>query len=635
MTFKELNLSAPLLRAVQEAGYETPSPIQAAAIPPVLSGRDLMGCAQTGTGKTAAFALPMLDRLTANAPRRKGAIRALILTPTRELALQIGESFDAYGKYLKLRGTVSFGGVGQAPQVEALKKGVDILIACPGRLNDLIGQGFIDLSNLEIFVLDEADRMLDMGFVHDVKKVIAKLPGERQNLMFSATMPTEIEQLAAGILRKPAFVKVDPVSSTVDRIQQSLYHVEKGNKKFLLPWLIKNLQPPVVNALVFSRTKHGADKIAKDLTKQGIPAAVIHGNKSQTARVTALENFKAGKTKVLVATDIAARGIDISELSHVFNYDLPEVPETYVHRIGRTARAGADGTAVSFCAPEEQEYLAGIEKLNRRKIPVVSGHPWDGVPAPVRPEPPVRGKKPKAAAAEPAEKPAAKQPKPAKAEAKNAKPEKKAAPAPKVQAKPAKTEKEEPLMDDTKRTTGGRSNDRRSNNNSRSRREQNAPARGSNAQPKFDPHFVSAPEATPLRPAKKTPAAPAAPAIRTAAQPAQQSGGSQGPRGRRNERPARQNSQPAAQSQSAEQGRGANNGQRGRQNASRNAQPAPARAPRAESSRRGRAAAARDEDPGLMLISRRPPQQKFTNFEEYMNAHGGATAPIEDHSDEV
>ena len=612
MTFKELNLSAPLLRAVQEAGYETPSPIQAAAIPPVLSGRDLMGCAQTGTGKTAAFALPMLDRLTANAPRRKGAIRALILTPTRELALQIGESFDAYGKYLKLRSTVIFGGVGQAPQVEALKKGVDILIACPGRLNDLIGQGFIDLSDLEIFVLDEADRMLDMGFVHDVKKVIAKLPGERQNLMFSATMPAEIEQLAAGILRKPAFVKVDPVSSTVDRIQQSLYHVEKGNKKFLLPWLIKNLQPPVVNALVFSRTKHGADKIAKDLTKQGIPAAAIHGNKSQTARVTALENFKAGKTKVLVATDIAARGIDISELSHVFNYDLPEVPETYVHRIGRTARAGADGTAVSFCAPEEQEYLAGIEKLNRRKIPVVSGHPWDGVPAP-------------------AEKQAAKQAKPAKSEAK---PEKKAAPAPKVQAKPVKIEKEEPLMDDTKRTSGGRSSDRRSNTGSRPRREQNAPARGSNAQPKFDPHFVSAPEATPLRPAKKAPAAPAAPAIRTAAQPAQQSGGSQGPRGRRNERPARQNGQPAAQNQNAEQGRSANNGPRSRQNAPRSAQPAAARAPKTESGRRSRAAV-RDEDPGLVLISRRPPQQKFTNFEEYMNAHGGATAPIEDHSDEV
>ena len=642
MTFKELNLSAPLLRAVQEAGYETPSPIQAAAIPPVLSGRDLMGCAQTGTGKTAAFALPMLDRLTANAPRRKGAIRALILTPTRELALQIGESFEAYGKYLKLRSTVIFGGVGQAPQVEALKKGVDILIACPGRLNDLIGQGYIDLSDLEIFVLDEADRMLDMGFVHDVKKVIAKLPKERQNLMFSATMPAEIEQLAAGILRKPAFVKVDPVSSTVDRIRQSLYHVEKGNKKFLLPWLIKNLNPPVVNALVFSRTKHGADKIAKDLTKQGIPAAAIHGNKSQTARVTALENFKAGKTKVLVATDIAARGIDISELSHVFNYDLPEVPETYVHRIGRTARAGADGTAVSFCAPEEQEYLAGIEKLNRRKIPVISGHPWDGVPAPVRPEPPVRGKKPKAAAAEPAqkpaEKPAEKQPKPAKAEARPAKPEKKALPAPKTQAKPVKPEKEEQPMDDTKRNVGSRSGDRRSNHNSRPRREQNAPARGSNAQPKFDPHFVSAPEATPLRPAKKAPAAPGTPAIRTAAQPAAQpqNGGNPGPRSRRNDRsdrPARPN-QSAAQNPGAEQGRGANNGPRSRQSAARSAQPAPARAPKAEPGRRSRAAA-RDEDLGLVLISRRPPQQKFTNFEEYMNAHGGATAPIEDHGDEV
>ena len=521
MTFKELNLSAPLLRAVQEAGYETPSPIQAAAIPPVLAGRDLMGCAQTGTGKTAAFALPMLDRLTANAPRRKGAVRALILTPTRELALQIGESFEAYGKYLKLRSTVIFGGVGQAPQVEALKKGVDILIACPGRLNDLIGQGFIDLSALEIFVLDEADRMLDMGFVHDVKKVIAKLPAQRQNLMFSATMPAEIEQLAAGILHDPAFVKVDPVSSTVDRIQQSLYYVEKGNKKLLLPWLIKNLQPPVVNALVFSRTKHGADKIAKDLTKQGIPAAAIHGNKSQTARVTALEDFKSGKTRVLVATDIAARGIDISELSHVFNYDLPEVPETYVHRIGRTARAGADGTAVSFCAPEEQEYLAGIEKLNRRKIPVVSGHPWDGVPAPVRPVLPVRGKKPRPEAEKPAEAPKK------QAETAPAKAAKAAAPAPKQEPKaaknavPAKPKKEETLMQDSNAKRGAR-NDRRANNRGanapkeaaapRARRENAAPARGSNAQPKFDPHFVSAPEATPLRPARKTPAAPAAPA---------------------------------------------------------------------------------------------------------------------------
>ena len=651
MTFNELNLSAPVLRAVAQAGYESPSPIQAAAIPPVLAGRDLMGCAQTGTGKTAAFALPMLDRLSASAPRRKGAVRALILTPTRELALQIGESFDAYGKYLKLRSTVIFGGVGQAPQVEAIRKGVDILIACPGRLNDLIGQGHIDLSNLEVFVLDEADRMLDMGFVHDVKKVIAKLPAKRQNLMFSATMPKEIEQLAAGILHDPAFVKVDPVSSTVDRIQQSLYFVEKGNKKFLLPWLIKNLKPEVVNALVFSRTKHGADKIAKDLNKQGIPAAAIHGNKSQTARVTALEDFKAGKTRVLVATDIAARGIDISELSHVFNYDLPEVPETYVHRIGRTARAGADGTAVSFCAPEEKEYLAGIEKLNRRQIPVVSGHPWDGVPAPVKVAPPVRGKKPKAEAEQP-EKPV-KAEKPAKAE-KAAKAEKPAAPkkekAAAKQPSPKNTEPKEgtSMEENQKRTSGGRSENRRSNN-SRTRREGNAPQpanRGSNAQPKFDPHFVSAPEATPLRSAKKNAAAPAAPAqtIPTAMQnrqPAQRSenngrnGAGRSPRNERNDRSARP-AQPAQQNSQRNENRSGRSNNRNEQSGAGRAP----RAPKAEQSGRNNRSRSnnvptKDEDPGLVLISRRPPQQKFTSFEEYMNAHGGATAPIEDHSEEV
>ena len=648
MTFNELHLSAPLLRAVAEAGYENPSPIQAAAIPPVLEGRDLMGCAQTGTGKTAAFALPMLDRLNAVPARKKGAVRALILTPTRELALQIGESFAAYGKYQKLRHTVIFGGVGQGPQVEAIRKGVEILIACPGRLNDLVGQGLVDLSHVEIFVLDEADRMLDMGFVHDVKRVIAKLPKERQNLMFSATMPKEIEQLAAGILKDPAFVKVDPVSSTVDRIDQSLYFVEKGNKKFLLPWLIKNLKPEVVNALVFSRTKHGADKIAKDLNKQGIPAAAIHGNKSQTARVTALEDFKAGKTRVLVATDIAARGIDISELSHVFNYDLPEVPETYVHRIGRTARAGADGTAVSFCAPEEKEYLAGIEKLNRRQIPVVSGHPWDGVPAPVKAAPPVRGKKPKAEAEQP-EKPV-KAEKPAKAE-KAAKAEKPAAPkkekAAAKQPSPKNTEPKEgtSMEENQKRTSGGRSENRRSNN-SRTRREGNAqqPAnRGSNAQPKFDPHFVSAPEATPLRPAKKAPAAQ--PAAKQTA-PAQNGQNVQRQRG--NNQPARaeqradrndprteqraernsRNARPAQNSQSQQGSRSSRNAAQ----SSRPDRPAKSEAPRGRSRN---AAPARDEDPGLMLISRRPPQQKFTNFEEYMTAHGGATAPIEDHTDET
>ena len=641
MTFNELNLSAPVLRAVAQAGYESPSPIQAAAIPPVLAGRDLMGCAQTGTGKTAAFALPMLDRLTASAPRKKGAIRALILTPTRELALQIGESFEAYGKYLTLRSTVIFGGVGQAPQVAALKKGVDILIACPGRLNDLVGQGLLDLSNIEIFVLDEADRMLDMGFVHDVKKVIAKLPRQRQNLMFSATMPKEIEQLAAGILHDPAFVKVDPVSSTVDRIQQSLYFVEKGNKKFLLPWLIKNLRPEVVNALVFSRTKHGADKIAKDLNKQGIPAAAIHGNKSQTARVTALEDFKAGKTRVLVATDIAARGIDISELSHVFNYDLPEVPETYVHRIGRTARAGADGTAISFCAPEEKEYLAGIEKLNRRQIPVVSGHPWDGVPAPVKAAPPVRGKKPKAEAEQP-EKPV-KAEQPAKAE-KAAKAEKPAAPkkekAAAKQPSPKNTEPTEgtSMEENQKRTSGGRSENRRSNN-SRTRREGNAPQpanRGSNAQPKFDPHFVSAPEATPLRPVKKAPAAQPAAKQTAPAQNGQRQRGGQPARAEqrtdrndpRTEQRAERNSRNARPAQNSQSQQGSRNAAQ----SSRPARPAKSEAPRGRSRN---AAPARDEDPGLMLISRRPPQQKYTSFEEYMDAHGGATAPIEDHTDET
>ena len=641
MTFNELNLSAPVLRAVAQAGYESPSPIQAAAIPPVLAGRDLMGCAQTGTGKTAAFALPMLDRLTASAPRKKGAIRALILTPTRELALQIGESFEAYGKYLTLRSTVIFGGVGQAPQVAALKKGVDILIACPGRLNDLVGQGLLDLSNIEIFVLDEADRMLDMGFVHDVKKVIAKLPRQRQNLMFSATMPKEIEQLAAGILHDPAFVKVDPVSSTVDRIQQSLYFVEKGNKKFLLPWLIKNLKPEVVNALVFSRTKHGADKIAKDLNKQGIPAAAIHGNKSQTARVTALEDFKAGKTRVLVATDIAARGIDISELTHVFNYDLPEVPETYVHRIGRTARAGADGTAVSFCAPEEKEYLAGIEKLNRRQIPVVSGHPWDGVPAPVKAAPPVRGKKPKAEAEQPG-----KAEKPAKAE-KAAKAEKPAAPkkekAAAKQPSPKNTEPKEgtSMEENQKRTSGGRSENRRSNN-SRTRREGNAPQpanRGSNAQPKFDPHFVSAPGATPLRPVKKAPAAQPAAKQTAPAQNGQRQRGGQPARAEqhtdrndpRTEQRAERNSRNARPAQNSQSQQGSRNSRNAVQS-SRPARPAKSEAPHGRSRN---AAPARDEDPGLMLISRRPPQQKFTNFEEYMTAHGGATAPIEDHTDET
>lgn len=624
MTFEELNLSAPVLRAVREAGYTVPSPIQAAAIPPVLAGRDLMGCAQTGTGKTAAFGLPMLDRLAAAKPKKPGAVRALILTPTRELALQIGESFAAYGKYLPLRSTVIFGGVGQAPQVQALRSGVEILVACPGRLNDLIGQGHVDLSGVEIFVLDEADRMLDMGFVHDVKKVIAKLPPRRQNLMFSATMPAEIEQLAAGILHDPAFVKVDPVSSTVDRIRQSLYYVEKGNKKLLLPWLIQNLNdPPVTNALVFSRTKHGADKIARDLVRQGIPAAAIHGNKSQSARVAALEGFKAGKTRVLVATDIAARGIDISELAYVFNYDLPEVAETYVHRIGRTARAGAEGAAVSFCAPEEQEYLAGIEKLNRRKLPVVSGHPWDGAPAPAR----VLNRPSQTAKAEPTASPRG-------ADQTAAQPVQKLS----ARAKqPRKEESESMANNKEKRPAPAGAESRRPR---RPRREGQAPAQGSNAQPKFDPHFVSAPEATPLRPLKKQPAPQQAAKPQ---QPVKQPAQSQKQAQPKAEQPAKQSKgqAPAARKPAAEKAQPprTENRRRGNPRPAEKAQPQSeqprrTRAPQPEqpprSARRSRAPQ-REEDPGLVLISRRPPQQKFTSFEEYMNAHGGATAPIEDY----
>lgn len=374
MNFKELTIISPLLRAVAEAGYTQPSPIQQKAIPPVLAGRDLLGCAQTGTGKTAAFALPILQLLTAKAPRRAKAIRTLVLTPTRELALQIEESFELYGKHLPLRSTVIFGGVSQGPQVAALRKGVDILVATPGRLNDLVGQGHIKLDAVEVFVLDEADRMLDMGFVQDVKRVIRQLPEKRQTLLFSATMPPEIVALADSLLHKPVKVFVTPASTTVEKIEQSLYKVDKTNKRHLLAQLLR--APDVTSALVFTRTKHGADRVVRELSRSGIRGMAIHGNKSQGARQNALGQFKDGKIQVLVATDIAARGIDINELSHVFNYDLPNIPETYVHRIGRTGRAGHGGIAVSFCCFDELEYLQDIEKLIGFAIPEVKGHDW-------------------------------------------------------------------------------------------------------------------------------------------------------------------------------------------------------------------------------------------------------------------
>lgn len=375
MKFEELNLCGPLLRALQQEGYREPSPIQEQAIPPALLGKDILGCAQTGTGKTAAFALPILQRLNSTPKQREPyPIRALVLTPTRELALQVGERFQAYGCYMPLHTEVIFGGVSQLPQVCALEKGTDILVATPGRLNDLAGQGHINLSQIEIFVLDEADRMLDMGFFHDVKWIISKLPQKRQTLFFSATMPDSIQELCRHILKFPVQVAVTPVSSPVETVKQSLYYVDKANKRKLLAALLQEKEIP--SALVFTFTKHGADRVARDLNKVKISARSIHGDKSQNARQNALNAFKNGEIRVLVATDIAARGLDIEELPYVFNYDLPDLPETYIHRIGRTGRAGMAGEAVSFCSIQEKERLAEIEDLLGKPVPVVEGHPW-------------------------------------------------------------------------------------------------------------------------------------------------------------------------------------------------------------------------------------------------------------------
>jgi ATP-dependent RNA helicase RhlE len=375
MPFKSLEIIEPILKSLQEEGYSIPTPIQAQAIPIVLEGTDLLGCAQTGTGKTAAFAIPILQLLSSTQSydkRRK--IRSLILTPTRELAIQIGESFKNYGRHTRLAYTVIFGGVNQFSQTQALQKGVDILVATPGRLLDLMNQGFISLRDIEIFVLDEADCMLDMGFIHDVKKVLAALPRKRQSLFFSATMPSEIVKLADTILKNPKKVEITPGQPTVDIIEQFVYFVDKGNKSALLMDVLSDQK--IKSALVFTRTKHGADKVVKDLLRHNIKAEAIHGNKAQNARQRALANFKDQTTRVLVATDIAARGIDVDEMEFVINYELPNVSETYVHRIGRTGRAGANGTAFSFCDAEEKAYLKDIEKLIRKKIPVIDNHPF-------------------------------------------------------------------------------------------------------------------------------------------------------------------------------------------------------------------------------------------------------------------
>ena len=378
MTFNDFDLSEPILNALKKEGYTHPTPIQQKSIPIILQGKDLLGCAQTGTGKTAAFALPILRLLEKAGPQRerRRKISTLILTPTRELAIQIGDSFSAYGVNTHQRHTVIFGGVSQHSQVQALRNGVDILIATPGRLLDLIQQGYVSLSDISIFVLDEADRMLDMGFVHDIKKVIKMLPQKRQSLFFSATMPDTIRQLANSILTNPEKVEVTPVSSTAETIQQEVFFVDKSMKNDLLIHTLKDLE--IRNALVFTRTKHGADKVVKVLNRAGILAAAIHGNKSQNARQKALNDFKSDKIRVLVATDIAARGIDIDELGFVINFEIPNISETYVHRIGRTGRAGASGKAVSFCDAEERTYLRDIQKLIAIQIPV-GVHPFTGV----------------------------------------------------------------------------------------------------------------------------------------------------------------------------------------------------------------------------------------------------------------
>jgi ATP-dependent RNA helicase RhlE len=387
MSFEDLNLIEPILAALKAEGYTEPTPIQEKAIPVLLKGKDLLGCAQTGTGKTAAFAIPILQFLynKQNNSAGKRLIKVLVITPTRELAIQINESFSSYGKHTGLRHTVIYGGVSQGSQTSALKSGVDILIATPGRLLDLINQGFVALQNIQFFVLDEADRMLDMGFIHDVRKIIAKLPSKRQSLFFSATMPPEIQKLAGTILVNPVKVEIAPVIATADLIRQSLFYVNKTDKKSLLIHLLKDQS--IETALVFTRTKHGADKVSRELVKAGIKAAAIHGNKSQAARQDALKNFKNRSTRVLVATDIAARGIDVEQLSHVINFEIPNIPETYIHRIGRTGRAGLKGVALSFCDADEKAYLKDIYKLLPRPIPVIENHPYSlnqpGISSPV------------------------------------------------------------------------------------------------------------------------------------------------------------------------------------------------------------------------------------------------------------
>jgi ATP-dependent RNA helicase RhlE len=390
-TFEDLELSAPLLKALVAQGYERPTPVQSRAIPPLLAGRDVLACAQTGTGKTAAFALPVLQHLAPSLPSKQRAPRALVLTPTRELAAQIDESFREYGHHLRARHAVIFGGVNENPQIRTLERGLDILVATPGRLLDLHGRGHVDLGAIEFFVLDEADRMLDMGFIHDVRKVLAALPKRRQNLLFSATMPPPIVKLADSFLRDPARIEVTPPATTVERIDQRVMFVERPDKRALLVSLLRGAD--VDRALVFTRTKHGANRLATQLEKAGIRASAIHGNKSQNARTRALDGFRSGAVPVLIATDIAARGIDVDGVSHVFNYELPNEPESYVHRIGRTGRAGKSGIAISLCDSSEGDYLRAIERTIGQRIQASHDHDYhSGAAIPKAPGPSSRAR---------------------------------------------------------------------------------------------------------------------------------------------------------------------------------------------------------------------------------------------------
>lgn len=394
ISFENLGLIEPIQRALKTEGYIKPTPIQEQSIPIILDRKDLLGCAQTGTGKTAAFSIPILQILHEqkhNETRRERHIKALIVTPTRELAIQIDESIHAYGRYTGLTHSVIFGGVSQRPQLSALQRGVDILVATPGRLLDLINQGYISLSHLSILVLDEADRMLDMGFIHDVKKILALVPPKRQSLFFSATMPPAIVKLASTILQNPVKVEVNPIASTAEKVQQAVYFVDKEKKGPLLIHVLSD--PEIASALIFTRTKYGADKLATFLNRAGVKSDAIHGNKSQEARQKALNNFKQGKTRVLVATDIASRGIDVDDLSHVINFEIPNVPDTYVHRIGRTGRAGAEGVALSFCDAEEMVFLKDIHKLIDQTVPVVEDHPFPMMKKMVMKQAPLQPKK--------------------------------------------------------------------------------------------------------------------------------------------------------------------------------------------------------------------------------------------------